>query len=227
MVATSTPVECPASRHGDRTAARNGCKCPQALRARRVYEAARQAGRPWLVVDSPVDGTGSRRRIRALYAMGHREPDLAARLGYRGRSIPWMHRQQRISSRVAVRVRGLADELGMVAGPSHRLRARAASWGWVSMLAWEGVDIDDPNAKPELDAPEPADEVDEVAVERAVAGRLDASTLTPTELRLAVTRLQHRQVSTAESAARLGISQRRVQRFRGRARRFESEVVPA
>lgn len=220
-------VQCRVSRHGNRTAARNGCTCPQALRARRVYEAARQAGRPWLVVDSPVEATGSRRRIRALYAMGHRESDLAARLGYR-RSIPWMHRQQRISSRVAARVRALADELGMVTGPSQHLRARAASWGWFSMLAWDGVDIDDPNAEPHLDAPASADDaaVDEVAVERAMQGRLDAGSLTVPELQVAVTRLQHRQVSTAESGARLGIGQRRVQRIRARARRAESEVVP-
>ena len=214
-------VQCSAPRHGDRTAARYGCRCPEARRARRLYEAARTAGRPWLVVDQPVEATGARRRIRALYAMGWTERELAGRLGYRGRTICWMHRRQRIAASMAAAVRELADELGMVAGPSWQLRARAASWGWVTMLAWEGVDIDDPNAQPLTAEPDGASaEVDEVAVERAVAGAPPAG-LTRAERRRAVAVLRRQGTTVAESARRLRVSERVVQQDRLR------EVVPA
>ena len=111
----------------------------------------------------------------------------------------------------------------MVPGPSARVRGRAAACGYVSMLAWEGVDIDDPGSQPQLtaepDGASPA--VDEVAVERAVAGAPPAG-LTCAERRRAVAVLRRQGATVAESARRLRVSERVVQRDR-----LTSEVVPA
>lgn len=119
-----------------------------------------------------VSGVGTRRRIRALLAIG------------------WSHREMRARSRVLTavtlnqkgdmvtrsmheRVAALYNELSMTPGPSDRTRARAAALGYASPLAWDDDAIDDPKARPAgvRGSGRPhRHEVDEVAVLRAMRG---------------------------------------------------------
>src|SRR5690606_8548101 len=87
---------CSATRHGTYSAYRHqGCTCADAQAAFRRYARYQRSGRPELCPDTTthVDARPLRRRIRALYAIGHTEADLAARLGYTNRrgDIPLMH----------------------------------------------------------------------------------------------------------------------------------------
>jgi hypothetical protein len=96
-------------------------------------------------------------------------------------------------------------------GPSHRTRARARALGYAPPLAWDDDAIDDPSAQPcpgnhaaGSSTEEPV--VDQVAVERALAGRSLAG-LTAAERLAAVAHLAGQGVSTPATVAyRLGTS---------------------
>lgn len=149
---------CPASRHGTASARRHyGCVCPDAVAANRRYARYQHAGKAHLCpgIDHRVDATGSRRRIQALYAIGHRETDLARRLGYtnRQRVIPFMHHSKsqsrgRVFQSTAAKVAALFDELRGLPGPSALQRARAPRFGWYRPDEWDSADIDDPDSTP-------------------------------------------------------------------------------
>lgn len=168
--------ECSGIRHGTRSARyRHGCRCPEARRAQTRYYQARTLGRAHLVADVYVDATGARHRIRALYAMGWPERELARGLGYSNGRIPWMSRGNSIRLSTLNKARALCDQLWNTPGPCQRLREQCDTaekrrqLGWWLMIEWEGVDIDDPHAQPIENEPNPH-EVDETAVYRAVTG---------------------------------------------------------
>ena len=217
-MSTTDRAGCSAASHGTRTAYRNyGCTCPDAVAAHARYQRARLAGRAHLVADYTVDSTGPRRRMQALYALGHRERDLAYRLGYK-RDIPWMHRNpQRIYASRARAAHELYEALSGTQGPSHRLRARAASWGWYPPLAWDDVDIDDPDAQPDVGTATSGNDdagIDEIAVARAVHGSLPAAQLRHAERLAAVDELISLDIGSTEIADRLGSDLAQVKRDR-------------
>ncbi|MFD4196750.1 WhiB family transcriptional regulator [Amycolatopsis thermoflava] len=164
---TEAPVDrsgCPARRHGTVSARRHhGCICPDAEAKYRRYNQFQYAGKAHLSpdVDHRIDATGTRRRIQALYAIGHREDDLARRLGYTspkrvfaGRAcvIPFMHNSSsraRVYQSTAAKVAALYEELRDVPGPSAHLRARARRCGWFRPDEWDTADIDDPDSTPD------------------------------------------------------------------------------
>jgi hypothetical protein len=154
---------CPGKRHGTASARRHhGCTCPDAEAAFRRYGRFQAAGKAHLCpdVDHRIDATGTRRRIQALYAIGHREDDLARRLGYtspkrvfaeRACVIPFMHNansRARVYASTAAKVAALYDELRDVPGPSKHLRERARRFGWHRPDEWDTADIDDPASTP-------------------------------------------------------------------------------
>lgn len=106
---------------------------------------------PVLADGARVDATGTRRRIQALVAIGWTLAELSRRLGIR-RSNMRLHRsgQQHITERTRRDVAALYEELWdkPPAGPSgDRMRAWAASLGWVPPMAWDDDRIDDPRAR--------------------------------------------------------------------------------
>ncbi|WP_131814940.1 hypothetical protein [Mycolicibacterium porcinum] len=97
-----------------------------------------------------VDITGTRRRLRALMAIGYKQYELCdlisdSKLGNR---ILWTDRPQRTYAYIAARVVEVFDELQLVPGPSQRARNYAAKQGWHQPLAWDEDTIDDPDAEP-------------------------------------------------------------------------------
>lgn len=145
-----------------------------------------------------VDGTGTRRRLRALVTIGWSQSRLAARLGTNPSNF-WklMAGEQRLRVETVRAVRALYDEL-WATPPSatahrdkisvNRARTYAKARGWAPPLAWNEDNIDDPAAQPDLDGstdrPDPTSdgwdeadavrtvELDEVAVERFMHGTL-------------------------------------------------------
>lgn len=119
---------------------------------RRSTAAKILAVQPAMLLDRPdraglVPAVGTRRRIRALLAIGWRHQDLTPRLGYQsgvalsrpGTMIEqWKHA-------AAVRV---YDELWSTQGPSEVSRTRAARVGHAPPLAWDEGTLDSPDAVP-------------------------------------------------------------------------------
>lgn len=106
-----------------------------------------------------VDGTGTRRRIQALMALGWPSPTIDAELGRKrtyttailcGDGAP-------VLRTTAEQYRRLYDRLSMTLPPqetryqkqaSTRVRNHARRMGWAPPLAWDDQAIDDPNARP-------------------------------------------------------------------------------
>ncbi|PRY56484.1 helix-turn-helix domain-containing protein [Glycomyces artemisiae] len=129
-----------------------------------------------------VDPTGTRRRLRALQAVGWSQQQLADRMGTSKTVVGRMIRGENgaVLAASVLKVRALYEELWDQAPPGEtsaqrqavtRARRDAAALGYVPPLAWDEETIDDPAAEPSTgsDAPATAD-VDEVVVERALAG---------------------------------------------------------
>lgn len=100
-----------------------------------------------------VDGTGTRRRLRALMAAGWPASRLAARLGTSQSHIRRLVEDGHGCSAVTrAQVVDLYDELWDVSPPedkSARLaRRRAQLQGWSLAMAWDDDEIDDPAAAP-------------------------------------------------------------------------------
>ncbi|GAA2608430.1 hypothetical protein GCM10010399_44080 [Dactylosporangium fulvum] len=121
-----------------------------------------------------VDITGTSRRLQALVAIGYTISDLSDRLGYKNMQQVWewtRRRQSAVAQSSADKVRDLYERLSGTPGPSSRARANAQRNEWLPPLAWEDVDVDNPDAMPELG--ESGDEiVDEEAISRVLAGKL-------------------------------------------------------
>lgn len=199
---------------------------PASKRITRTTEAALLAVTPDRVGPEEhglVDGTGTRRRVRALIALGWSRSHLAERLACSSRTI-WELTRAPLpdSSPVLVRtrdaVRALYDELSMKVPPPGRAttmaRNIAAAAGWSPPLAWDDETIDDPTAVAhDADDTEDADAVvDEIAVDLAVEGTRLA--LTRAERLAALPRLVARGMSDRAIGTQLGVTERTVERDR-------------
>ena len=89
-----------------------------------------------------VDGTGTRRRLQALVAIGWSQSELGRRIGMAPQSIQKTLRGDRVYARTARKVLALYDELSMTPGPSGRARRLAAAKKWPPPLAWDDDEID-------------------------------------------------------------------------------------
>lgn len=167
-----------------------------------------------------VDGTGTRRRFRALVALGWPIRHLSARTGFSSRTA-WMLTRDDIGTeliRIHTRdeVRRVYDELSLTIPPASRVRTRArhlaAAKGWVPPLAFDDDTIDDPDVLPQHLVVSDTAGVDHVAVERALRG--ERTDLTRAERWIAVERLAAQGMSDAQVANRLGVSDKTVLRDR-------------
>ncbi|HET6635214.1 MAG TPA: hypothetical protein VFH77_09305, partial [Streptomyces sp.] len=114
---------------------------------------------PRLLADTAdVDGTGTRRRIRALVAAGWPQCQLADRLGMgRGNFGTFLAGGGLVQVSTARSVRRLYDELwradpaghGVTAQAVSRARYHARRSGWAPVGAWDDDLIDDPAAYPD------------------------------------------------------------------------------
>lgn len=147
-----------------------------------------------------VDATGTRRRIQALAAIGWSLAEQSRRLGMHVSAAHSMTTRAWVTVATAAKVAALYDELSMIPGSNNRARADAQRKGWVSPLAWDEEDLDDPAAKPAAHVPSQPGRPRNADMEERV---------------LELTRCG---LSAAEIAIRLGTYKRYVTRVRSRDR---------
>ena len=190
-----TEIVCRAAKHGTLSAYKNaGCRCPGASDKAAAYEKRRRTGQ----VLREVDATGSVRRLQALACVGWSSTDLAAFIPRNSVSLSQLRRGvfAYTSGSTAKAVTDVYEKLAKREGPSRRARMFAERHGYPSPEAWTADTIDDPQAEPWSWDTTDKPVVDEVAVQRALAGehvslprdergealvRLIAAGLTPSE----------------------------------------------
>jgi hypothetical protein len=171
--------------------------------------------------NATVDATGTRRRLQALVAAGYTQARLAAALGRTPASLRRTMRASHVTAHTARAVRDLDERLWNSQPPSatkaQRLasdaaRAHAAQRGWRPRLAWDDIEND---AEPNPDQPDSSnpDDLDEIAIERAIAGDTQVR-LTDAEQREVVRQLTERGRSIRVIAELLATSKRTVSRRR-------------
>jgi hypothetical protein len=167
-----------------------------------------------------VDATGSHRRLQALVAVGWSQRRLAVRLGISPANFGSMMRRPRVLASKARAIRDLYEELWDTVPECRSTQERlavtrsrnfAAAHGWAPPMAWNDEDIDNPDATPSLDAASCG--VDEVAIERALAGDKTVP-LTKEERAEAVRIGTADQLSARDLAELLGASTRTIVRKR-------------
>jgi hypothetical protein len=198
-----------------------GCRCAEAKEAARLYRKRLRYGLP--TGRGCRDATGTRRRLRALVALGWTQDQLGGRLGMSrsvvselilGRTYP------QVEQATAGRVTAVYEHLSGTPGPSEPARARARQAGYAPPCAWDEHTIDDPAAGPDYGPQQcPPGYVDHIAVERGRRGDLPATGLRGDERAAAITMLSTGGQSAKTIAARLGTSQRSITRARAATRR--------
>jgi hypothetical protein len=125
---------------------------------------------------SRVASTGTRRRLQALITVGWTPELLAAQLGRRPSSLRGSMTSRSVTARTAQDVAALYARLWNAQPPeltndqraaADAARAHAAAHGWLPPLAWDDIDTD---PAPPAAAPAPPDDIDAIAIERALAG---------------------------------------------------------
>jgi len=166
---------CPTRHHNTDGAYRMGCICPEAAEDRRLANKRRRIGHG---PARSYNAVGTARRIGALMALGHRAADIADEL----RTAPEYVREVARGKRHTVlavthtAVRALYERWSGMPGRSDVTRERARNAGYAPPLAWEGIDMDDPDAEPNLGGVGD-DIVDVVAIRRVLAGELPFAAL--------------------------------------------------
>lgn len=133
---------------------------------------------PELLADPAlIDGTGTRRRMRAMAAVGWSLAYQARRLGRDTSNYTRILNKEDVPVEV-VTMRAIADlytELCAKPVPqghyADRIRRRAADEGWPGPDAWDNATIDDPASQPNTVLPDPDEVVDDVAIERVYRGK--------------------------------------------------------
>lgn len=147
---------CPGRVHTPRSYGRGDCVCPDAQRAFRRYVKHLRLG---IAPPALVDATGTARRLQALSALGYPNRMLAELGNHSASYIRCLRRPQPgqlVHRDVAQRWRRLYEQYSATPGPSERARLWAKRYGFAPPLLWEGVDMDDPAARPVEDpAPPP------------------------------------------------------------------------
>ncbi|MFE4915881.1 hypothetical protein ACFRCX_30725 [Streptomyces sp. NPDC056652] len=106
------------------------------------------------VTQGNVSSVGAVRRIRALYALGHYQYQIAELSGLSRDFVSDLAAGQWAALSVDRdrAVRRAYDQLAMTVGTSWKTRRWAERKGWVPPLAWDDDAIDDPKAFPQTDA---------------------------------------------------------------------------
>lgn len=166
-------------------------------RARKRHQMRNYRRSRYLTGKLHIDPTGTRRRLRALFAIGYTARSLGGPLRVSPSRVSQIANGywDQVHVDTAERVKVLFDRLCMTrpVGPvAERQRKLAARKGWPSALAWDDDTIDDPKARPQgMQKPTSRhrDEVDEAAVIRAMGGDRGV-TLTKAERAEVVRRLR-------------------------------------
>lgn len=205
---TRRPLDtpCTATTHGRESDYNSrGCRCPEAraaASASRVRRAERQAtyGPVW------IDGTGTARRLQALAAMSWHVTALAEHTGMNQDYISALRLgRPRVTQRIATVIAMTYQQLSRQDGGHPRTARVAARRGWLAPIDWLDVNIDDPNAEPDIDAYDDPDVyIDDIAVERACAG--ETITLTRLEKLAAAQILLRRGVGPQTIASQLHLA---------------------
>lgn len=128
-----------------------------------------------------IDATGTRRRVQALVTIGWSQSKLAARLGMLPGNFNKTFTGDRVVVSTARAVTELYDELWDQTPPraTHRDKiaySRSVNFArardWLPPLAWDETSIDDPDASPATDVVEDEAGLDEIAIDRFMAGTL-------------------------------------------------------
>lgn len=168
-----------------------------------------------------VPATGTRRRLQALMRLGWTQSALAGELGRWPANVARALTADLVTAGTAHAVAALYDRLWNARPPqytpaqraaSSRAKAHAAHSGWLAPLAWDDIDSDpDPTAATGAETDD--EDLDEIAIERAMAG--DATvTLTRAEQIEVVSRLSDNGLSIRAIAEQLRTSKRTVSRHR-------------
>jgi hypothetical protein len=171
---------------------------------------------------SRVDATGTRRRLQALVAIGWPTELLAAQLGRRPNSLCRSMTGESVTARTAHDVATLFEQLWNNRPPrttseqraaADAARSHAAARGWLPPLAWDDIESD-PTPPPTISLPGGYD-IDEIAVERAMAGDgMAYHDLTSAEQQEVVRCLTAHGLSIRDIAAQLSTTKRTVSRRR-------------
>lgn len=104
------------------------------------------------VAPSRVSALGASRRVRALYAAGYPLNVITAELGLARTFISGLANdaRERVSYATHRTVVEAYERLSGTPGPSEYSRMWAQRRSWAPPLAWDDVDIDDPNAVPDF-----------------------------------------------------------------------------
>lgn len=99
---------------------------------------------------------GCARRVRAWCRHGYTIPAICATTGISLKAMRYALRRGHFFDHQAERIAAAYDQVRTDRpGPSPVARSMAAAKGWHPILAWDGADIDDPAAIPDLGAEEP------------------------------------------------------------------------
>lgn len=205
------------------------CRCDDCVSSWNDYQAwlrhVHAEGRAH-TLQTPVDATGTRRRLQALAVAGWPPALIAKLLNTTPVRVRMWARVDQVRPWTAMRVRALFDELDPLDPPQFtqaqksavsQVRAHAAAKGWAASHEWVDIDTDP--------APTPRDErlVDHVAVDLALEGHRPR--LTIAERWIVVSELTGRGWSSEEIGAHLGCSSRTIQRDR-EAQGIEAAYIP-
>lgn len=116
-----------------------------------------------------IPAIGVRRRIEALNALGWSQEGIGHQLGVSRSAAQEYRRSHSVYYGTWLAVTRLYDELSSIQGPSKKARTHAIRNGYAPPMAWESLDIDHPDARPDLGATD-SGEVDEVLLARIIAG---------------------------------------------------------
>jgi AraC-like DNA-binding protein len=172
---------------------------------------------------SRVDATGTRRRLHALIAIGWPVELLAAQLDRRPSSLVRSMTGESVTARTAQEIATLYERLWNDRPPrttseqraaADAARAHAAAQGWLPPLAWDDIDTD-PIPPATTAGASQRNDMDEIAVERALAGdHITYEDLTTVEQQEVIRRLTADGSSIRNIAAQLGTTKRTVSRRR-------------
>lgn len=170
-----------------------------------------------------VSSVGTCRRLQALSWAGWSPSWVAGKLNISREAVCSYQARPHVTVKTALAVKELFDAFAMNPGPSTRSATQAHRKGWVSALAWDEDNIDDPNARPCVDAPagKAIDQLDPVLIQRSATGAvIDCSAPERDQLILEMAQ-QH--TSAQQIATQLGISSRTVYRAKSRHRATERD----
>lgn len=165
-----------------------------------------------------VDGTGTRRRLQALVACGWSQSKLARLLDMDPTNFTKVIRTEHVVLATKQAVAELYDQIWDTPPPQathrdkiaySRARRSAAERAFAPPMAWDDDTIDDPHAEPAItvDSDEEHDVLDEVAVERIMAGTLRVAKHAQSPERLeAIRRLAGRGYTDTEIGQRVGMA---------------------